>query len=238
MIQIRRADDRGKANYGWLDARYTFSFGDYFDPIHVRFGPLRVLNQDRVAPGRGFPRHGHDNMEIVTYVLQGVLEHKDSMGNGSQMKPGDVQFMSAGSGVQHSEYNASKDEELRLMQMWIVPAERNTEPQYEQRTYTDEDRHGALRLCVSPNGDGGSLTIGQDARMYTGLFSVGERATHTLADKAGYLHVAEGAITLNGNALHAGDGAAITGESHIEVVSVESANIVLWEFPAGLVEAV
>jgi redox-sensitive bicupin YhaK (pirin superfamily) len=168
MITIRRSEERGHADHGWLDTCHTFSFAGYHDPEHMGFGLLRVLNQDRVEPAMGFGTHGHRDMEIVTYMLEGVLEHKDSMGNGSQMRPGEVQLMSAGRGVTHSEFNASKTEGLHLLQMWVHPRETGTEPRYEQKEFPEEVRRGKLLLVVSPDGADGSLTIGQDARLYAG----------------------------------------------------------------------
>ena len=236
MIQIRRSDARGHADHGWLDTYHTFSFASYFDPDHVHFGPLRVLNQDRVAPGRGFGTHGHENMEIVSYVLDGVLEHQDSMGNGSQMRPGEVQLMSAGSGVTHSEFNPSS-ETLHFLQMWIFPRTEGTEPRYEQRAFSKEDRRGRLRLVVSPDGADGSLTIDQDARLFAGLLDVGEETSFQLpSDRAGWLHVARGSVRLNGEDLHAGDGAALRaedGDLALALEGLEDAEVVLWELPAA-----
>jgi redox-sensitive bicupin YhaK (pirin superfamily) len=233
MIQIRRSAERGHADHGWLDTYHTFSFAGYHDPDFVHFGPLRVLNQDRVKPGQGFGTHGHEDMEIVSYVLEGVMEHKDSMGNGSQMRPGDVQLMSAGTGVMHSEFNASAEDGLHFLQMWVFPRERGTEPRYEQKAFTEEERRGGLRLVVSPDGAQGSLTIGQDARLFAGLLDVGERLEHDLGEgRAAWLHVARGSVRLNGTELAPGDGAAIRGEGRLELVGLDPAELVLWELPA------
>ena len=232
MIDIRRSEERGHADHGWLDTYHTFSFADYYDPECVQFGLLRVLNQDRVTPGMGFPTHGHRDMEIVSYVLEGVLEHKDSMGNGSQMWPGEVQLMSAGTGVTHSEFNGSQVSPLHFLQMWVVPRDSSTPPRYEQKHFADEERQGRLRLVVSPDGHDGSLTIGQDARLYAGLFAADEKSTHAIpAERSAWFHVASGAVEVGGERLGAGDGAAVRDELSVTVRGVESANVVLWELP-------
>ena len=232
MITIRRSEERGHADHGWLDARHTFSFAGYHDPDFMGFSELRVLNQDRVQPGRGFGTHPHADMEIVTYVLEGVLEHRDSMGNGSRILPGDVQFMSAGTGVTHSEVNASPHEVLHLLQMWVLPARRGTAPRYDQRTFPAEERRGRLRLVVSPDGAEGSITIGQDARLYAGLLGAGERALHEQDPRRrGWLHVARGRLRVNGLELGPGDGAAIQGEPRLELEGVEEAELVHWDLP-------
>ncbi|MEX2015737.1 MAG: pirin family protein [Candidatus Hydrogenedentales bacterium] len=218
MIKVRRSQDRGHADHGWLDTYHTFSFSDYRDPAFDHFSVLRVLNQDRVKGGMGFGRHAHNNMEIVSYVLEGVLEHQDSMGNGSQMRPGEVQLMSAGTGVTHSEFNGSQNEELHFLQMWIIPAQRGAKPRYEQRMFPESERRGQLRLVVSPDGRDGSLTIGQDASLYAGLLEGPERIRHEFGGgRAGWLHVARGSVTLNGQRLEPGDGAVIEGEGAITI---------------------
>jgi redox-sensitive bicupin YhaK (pirin superfamily) len=233
MITIRKSEERGHANHGWLDAYHTFSFASYHDPDFLHFGPLRVLNQDRVDAGQGFPTHAHDNMEIVTYVLEGALEHKDSMGNGSQMRPGDVQYMAAGTGVTHSEYNPSSDEGLHLLQMWVVPKEQGTTPRYEQKAFPPEELRGNLRLVVSPDGAEGSLTIGQDACLYAGKFTEGEHAELALASgRIAWLHVARGTVSLNGKELGPGDGAAIRDEARLSIDGADDAELVLWDLPA------
>ena len=231
MITVRKSEERGHADHGWLDARHTFSFAGYFDPEWVQFGPLRVLNQDRIAAGRGFGEHPHDNMEIVTVVLDGVLEHRDSMGNGSQMRPGEVQLMSAGTGVRHSEFNASRDEELHLLQMWVLPREQGYEPRYEQKAFPAEELRG-LRLVVSPDGRDGSLTIGADASLYAGTVAAGEENRLSLEPGRAWLHVAKGSVRLNGEELAPGDGAAIEGETELAFEGVEDAELVLWHFPS------
>jgi len=233
MITIRKSEERGHANHGWLDAYHTFSFASYHNPDFMHFGPLRVLNQDRVAAGQGFPTHAHDNMEIVTYVLEGVLEHKDSMGNGSQIRPGEVQFMSAGTGVTHSEFNASSDEGLHLLQMWVFPLEQGMTPRYEQKAFPAEELRGSLRLVVSPDGADGSVTIGQDARLYAGKLAEGERAELPLAEgRIAWLHVARGHVNLNGGDLAPGDGAAIREEALLAIEGKGDAEVVLWDLPA------
>jgi len=230
MIHLRRSADRGHADHGWLDTYHTFSFADYHDPDFMGFGTLRVLNQDRVAPGMGFPRHGHRDMEIVSYVLEGALEHQDSLGNGSQMRPGEVQLMSAGTGVLHSEYNASKKDGLHFLQMWILPAQRSTPPRYEQKAFPEAERRGRLRLVVAPDGQDGALTIGQDARLHVGLLDGAERIQHALAPgRAGWLHVARGELELNGQRLGPGDGAALLDEPRLELARGHGAEFVLWE---------
>jgi len=234
MIKIRRAEDRGHANHGWLDTHHTFSFADYYDPDFMGFGYLRVINQDIVEPGKGFGTHGHQDMEIVSYVLDGVMEHKDSMGNGSQMRPGDVQLMSAGTGVTHSEFNPSDTERLQFLQMWIYPRESGKTPRYEQKTYSREDRQGTLKLVVSEDGRDGSVTIGQDAALSAGLLAPSERTSYALADeRIAWLHVARGRVTLNGQELGPGDGAAIQGEPELTLIGVEDAELVLWDMPAN-----
>ncbi|MFT7541600.1 MAG: redox-sensitive bicupin YhaK (pirin superfamily) [Gammaproteobacteria bacterium] len=230
MITIRRSNERGHANHGWLDSYHTFSFANYYDAKFMHFGALRVVNQDRVDAAQGFGTHGHKDMEIVSYVLDGVLEHKDSMGNGSQMRPGDVQLMSAGSGVTHSEFNASPDTPMHFLQMWVFPKNKGTRPRYEQKAFSQEERQGQLRLVVSPDGEGGSLTIDQDARLFASLFAPGERVVHALrADRSAWLHVARGKIRLNGVDLGPGDGAAIRDEDELVFEGIEDAEVVLWE---------
>jgi len=232
MLQLRRSTERGHADHGWLDTYHTFSFADYHDPDFMGFSVLRVLNQDRVAAGNGFPRHGHRDMEIVSYVLEGALEHKDSMGTGSQMRPGEVQLMSAGSGVLHSEYNASKKDALHFLQMWILPAKNGTKPRYEQKDFAAQ-REGRMCLVVSPDGRDGSVTIAQDARLYAGKLDGKQRAELELpAGRVGWVHVALGRIQLNGKTLGPGDGAAIRDEKKLVFEQGEKAELVLWDLPA------
>lgn len=234
MITIRRSGERGHADHGWLDTFHTFSFGHYHDPEFMGFGPLRVINQDRVAPGKGFGTHGHRDMEIVSYVLDGVLEHEDSMGNGSQMRPGEVQLMSAGSGVTHSEFNGSQEDRLHFLQMWVEPRTRGTPPRYEQKAFSEAERRGHLRLVVSPDGADGSLTIDQDARLWVGLIGAGESVAHELpAGRRAWLHVARGCLELGADRLDAGDGAAIEGRSTLALHGREESELVLWDLGDG-----
>jgi redox-sensitive bicupin YhaK (pirin superfamily) len=230
MIRIRRSEQRGHADHGWLDARHTFSFADYYDPEFTRFETLRVFNQDRIQPIQGFATHGHADMEIVTYVLEGVLQHRDSMGSGSKVHAGEVQFMSAGTGVTHSEFNASADEELHLLQMWILPRERGTEPHYDQRASTPAGRRGKLQLVVSPQGEDDSIRIGQNAWLWIGSFDAGERTDFTLRDgHSAWLHVASGRLMLGEEELGPGDGVAIREEPGFCLQGVEQAEVVLWD---------
>ncbi len=230
MLTLRRSEDRGHANHGWLDTWHTFSFADYRDPEHMGFGDLRVINDDRVQPGQGFGTHGHRDMEIITYVLDGALQHKDSMGNGSVIRPGDVQRMSAGSGVRHSEFNASQSEPVHLLQIWIEPNVSGIEPGYEEKHFTDDEKRGRLRLIASPNGSDGSVKIHQDARVYAALLDGVDEVTHALAaGRKAYVHVARGAITVNGERLSGGDGARISSESSIVFDAADSAEVLLFD---------
>lgn len=207
MLEVRKADERGGANFGWLNSKHTFSFGHYYDPNHMGFGPLRVINDDRVAPGGGFPAHPHSDMEIISYVLEGALEHKDSIGTGSVIRPGDLQRMSAGTGIRHSEYNASKTEPVHFLQIWIVPEKEGLKPGYEQKSFSDAEKRGRLRLIGSRNGRDGSVTIHQDVDLYATLLSKGESVAHELrAGRGGWVHVALGSVSLNGTRLEEGDG--------------------------------
>ncbi len=232
MNNIRRSNERGFADHGWLKSFHTFSFADYFDPQHVEFGPLRVINEDRVQAGAGFGTHSHRDMEIISYVLSGELAHKDSMGNGSTIKPGDVQRMSAGSGVRHSEFNPSADEPVHFLQIWIQPAERNIEPSYEEKRFAPEEKRGRLRLIVSPDQAEGSLLIHQDARVYAGLFDKEEKAQLAVAGgRRLYLHVARGAISANGNALEAGDALRISDASTLSLSDGRDAEVLVFDLP-------
>jgi hypothetical protein len=218
MMNVRKARERGGGNHGWLHTRHTFSFADYYDPEHMGFRALRVINDDRVVPGAGFPTHPHKDMEIITYVLEGAVTHRDSMGNGSVITPGEVQRMSAGTGVTHSEANGSDREVLRLLQIWILPDRRGHVPSYEQKLFTDEEKRGKLRLVASPDGAEGSVTIHQDARMYAGLFAEGESTTHPLAPgRHAWVHVARGSVEVNGKVLKDGDGAALSEEAAVRL---------------------
>lgn len=219
MITIRPSDARGHAEHGWLDSRHTFSFADYYDPAHMGFRQLRVINEDRVQPGKGFPTHPHADMEIVTYVLDGALEHKDSMGTGSVIRPGEVQRMSAGTGVTHSEYNASRSAPVHLLQIWILPERCGLPPSYEQKTFPETERRGRLRLIASRDAADGSVTVHQDVRLLATLLGGGERATYALAPaRHAWVQVARGRVRLNGTPLAAGDGAAVSDERALELV--------------------
>jgi redox-sensitive bicupin YhaK (pirin superfamily) len=231
---LRRAAERGHANHGWLDSWHSFSFADYRDPRHVHFGPLRVINEDRVSAGQGFGTHAHADMEIISYVLEGELEHKDSMGTGSVIRPGDVQRMSAGSGVRHSEFNHSRQQWVHFLQIWIIPDVRGIAPEYEQRNYADADKRGRLRLVASADGAGESLRIHQDARLYAGLFDGDERGQLALAEaRLGYVHLARGTLELNGQALRAGDGAMLQGEPTISLAHGAGAEVLVFDLPGS-----
>src|SRR5918912_3319402 len=224
MITVRGKNERGHLNHGWLDTYHTFSFDQYYDPRFMGFRSLRVINEDRVQPGRGFPTHGHRDMEIITYILEGALEHKDSMGTGSVIRPGDVQKMSAGTGVRHSEYNHSEDEVVHLLQIWIVPEEASIRPGYQQKRYEDEEKRGRLRLIVSPDGSEETITIKQDARVFASLLGTGQEVTHDIpAGRHAWVQVARGAIAINGKNLNQGDGAAAGNESKLTIAGREPA---------------
>lgn len=232
MITIRPAGERGRSRYDWLDSHHSFSFGDYHDPRHMGVSNLRVINDDSVAPGAGFATHGHRDMEIVSYVLSGALEHRDSLGNGSVIRPGDVQLMSAGTGVRHSEYNHSEAEPVHFLQIWLQPNRRGVEPGYAQRPFPQEERRGRLRLLVSPDGRDGSLAAHQDALLYGALLAPGDSVEAAPgAGRDGYLHVARGAVSLNGTPLRAGDGARIEGETRLRLDGLEEAEVLLFELP-------
>ena len=210
MLEIRRAGDRGRANFGWLDSRHTFSFGHYYDSSHMGFGSLRVINEDTVKPGTGFGTHGHRDMEIISYVLEGALEHRDSIGNGSVIRPGDVQRMTAGTGIRHSEFNPSEEEDVHFLQIWILPARSGLEPGYEQRTFTDQEKRNRLRRVVSPEGQDGSLKIHQDVHIYAAALDEHASVIHSLCmGRMAWIQVARGRARANGQDLQQGDGAAI-----------------------------
>jgi len=230
MISVRPSDERGHADHGWLDARHTFSFAEYHDPRFMGFRTLRVLNEDRVAGGQGFGMHPHRDMEIVTIVLEGALEHRDSLGNAAVMVPGEVQRMTAGTGVRHSEVNPLPDEPLHLLQIWILPAERGLPPSYEQKAFDPAEMRDRLRLVASPDGADGSLTIRQDARIHRAELSAGARVEHSFAPgRAGWVQVTHGDLDANGSALSAGDGAAIEGETRIAFSSESGAGFLLFD---------
>jgi hypothetical protein len=230
MIKIRKSDERGHADHGWLDTHFTFSFADYFDPEQVQFRTLRVMNDDRVAGGGGFPTHPHRDMEIVTYVLEGALEHRDSMGNGSVIKPGDVQYMSAGTGVTHSEFNASETEPVHLYQIWMFPEAKGMKPVYDQKNFSEAEKRGKLRLVASPDGRDDSVKIRQDNDLYVTVLSKGESVKHELEpDRHAYVQVARGSVKLNGTQLETGDGAALSAEKSVELTGVKDAEVLLFD---------
>ncbi len=232
MLTVRKANERGHANHGWLDTWHTFSFADYYDPQEMGFGPLRVINDDRVQPGMGFGMHGHRDMEIITYVLEGALEHKDSMGNGSIIRPGNVQRMSAGTGVLHSEFNPSRDESVHLLQIWIEPSVQGVNPSYEEKRFAAQENKGRLRLIASPDGREGSVTIHQDACVYAGVIEAGDAVRQALeAGRRAYVHVARGAVTVNGQKLKAGDGAKISGASEIALSEGSGGEVLVFDLP-------
>lgn len=232
MLQVRRSAERGFFDHGWLKTYHTFSFGEYQDPAWIDFGPLRVINDDRVAPGEGFGKHGHRDMEILTYLLAGELEHRDSMGNGSVIRAGDVQCMSAGTGVLHSEFNPSADEEAHLLQVWIRPAQERLAPGYEQKHFGDAEKRGRLRLIASSDAAEGSVLIHQDARVYAGLFDGAERAELALpAARRAWVHVARGAVSLEDTRLAAGDGAGSAGPLHLTLHAGEAAEVLVFDLP-------
>lgn len=230
MMEIRRADERGEANFGWLYSRHTFSFGHYHDPRFMGFGSLRVINDDRVHPGRGFDTHSHANMEIVSYVLDGALEHKDSMGNGSVIRPGEFQRMSAGTGVQHSEYNASATDEVHFLQIWIIPEQEGMEPGYEQKDFPLDEKQGKLRLVGSRDGRDGSVTIHQNLDLYATCLSARDAVTYQLEqDHKGWVHVATGNAMIDDETIGAGDGIAIAGGTSFSLSGVDGAELLLFD---------
>jgi redox-sensitive bicupin YhaK (pirin superfamily) len=230
MITVRPAKERGHFDHGWLDTYHSFSFSEYLDPSHMGFRSLRVINEDRVDPRAGFPPHSHRDMEIITYVLAGALAHKDSMGNGSVIRPGDVQRMSAGTGVTHSEANGSETEPVHLLQIWILPEKRGITPSYEEKRFSPEEKRGRLRLVASRDGADGSVTIHQDARVYASLLDPGQTVRHTLdRGRGAWLHLVAGAATVNGTALATGDGAAIQNEGTLEIHAGEPTELLLFD---------
>jgi hypothetical protein len=230
MMTIRKAADRGHANHGWLDSHHTFSFADYYDPDHMGFRALRVINDDRVKGGQGFGAHPHRDMEILSYVLEGGLAHKDSTGTDGVIRPGDVQRMSAGTGVVHSEYNASKTDTVHFLQIWLVPTQRGIQPGYEQKTFGEADKRGKLRLVASRDAEAGSLTIHTDAKVYAGLFDKGESATLELAPgRHAWLQVARGSVKVNGSELREGDGAALSDERSVSIEGVAGGEVIAFD---------
>ena len=230
MIRIRKARDRGHFNFGWLDTYHTFSFGDYYDPSFMGFRSLRVINEDFVHAGRGFPKHSHRDMEIITYILEGGLEHRDSMGNGSVIRPGDVQRMTAGTGVSHSEANPSAENSVHLLQIWIMPQERGLTPSYEQKFFSDEQKQGSLCLIASAEGRDGSVMVNQDVSVYGAVVDNGQAVNHQLApNRHAWIQVALGGVVVNGENLDQGDGAAISGESNLTITGQNRAEILLFD---------
>ena len=230
MMELRPAAARGVADFGWLHSQHSFSFGSYYDPEHTGFSDLLVINEDRVRPGQGFGTHGHRDMEIFSYVLEGALEHKDSMGTGSVIRPGEVQMMSAGTGVRHSEYNASREELVHFLQIWIVPDRKGVAPRYQQRHFAAADKRGRLRLIVAPDGADGALSVHQDVRVHAGLFDGDERQRFELpANHFAYIHVARGRVDVNGRTLSAGDGVKLRDERAIEFGNGDQAEVLLFD---------
>lgn len=232
MIQIRRSADRGHADHGWLNSQHSFSFADYFDPAHMGYGPLRVINEDRVVPGAGFGAHGHRDMEIISYVLAGELAHQDSLGNGSTIRPGDVQRMSAGTGIRHSEFNASHSEPVHFLQIWIHPDREGLPPSYEERRFEDAEKRGRLRLIASPDAVDDSVLIHQDARLYSGLFDGAEHATLNLgAGRQAYVHLVRGELEVNDQHLSGGDAAKLTDETSVRLSGGRNAEVLVFDLP-------
>lgn len=230
MITVRKANERGHADHGWLNTYHTFSFGSYRDSAHVHFRALRVMNEDFVAPGQGFGTHPHEDMEIVTYVLEGALEHRDSMGNGEVLRPGELQRMSAGTGITHSEFNPSDTEPTHLYQIWLFPASKGIEPSYEQKQFASEERHNQLRLVASPDAAHGSLRIHQDARIFLSSLDAGKQLSHELPPgRHAWLQVLRGSVTLNGELLETSDGAAISDESQLAIHATSDAEVLLFD---------
>lgn len=232
MQSIRPSDARGRAQFGWLDSRHTFSFGHYFDPDQMGYGPLRVINEDKVDPGAGFDTHPHRDMEIISYVLDGALEHRDTLGNGEVMFPGEVQRMSAGTGIRHSEFNHSKFESVHFLQIWIEPDELGIEPSYEQKAFADDEKRGRLRLVISRNGRDGSLTIHQDVNIYAGLFDGDESdVLDLIPGRRAWVQVARGSVVINGERLKQGDGVAVDGETALRISDGDEAEILVFDLP-------
>jgi redox-sensitive bicupin YhaK (pirin superfamily) len=232
MLQVRKSEDRGHANHGWLDSHHTFSFGHYYDPEHTGFGPLLVINEDRVAPGQGFGAHGHRDMEIISYVLDGALEHKDSMGNGSVLHYGDVQRMTAGTGVRHSEFNHSKTEGVHFLQIWIQPSQTGIAPGYEEKHFTPDSKRGKLRLIASSDGRDGSVLVHQDAAIYAAILDGADQVEHALAKgRAAYVHLIRGAATVNGAVLKGGDAVKIQAEDTVRIHDAQGAELLVFDLP-------
>jgi quercetin 2,3-dioxygenase len=230
MLTVRKSEDRGHASHGWLDTHHTFSFSSYQDPAHMGFRALRVLNDDRVAPGQGFGTHPHRDFEIISYVVEGALEHRDSMGNGSVIRAGDVQRMTAGTGVTHSEFNHSEAEDVRFLQIWVVPEQRGLTPGYEQKRFDDDDKRDRLRLVVSPEGKDGSLRLHQDVNLYASLLGTGKHVRHALdTGRHAWLQLIKGALEVNGTRLGAGDGASSSDEALLDICALEDTEFLLFD---------
>lgn len=230
MIDVHKSEDRGRTDLDWLESRHSFSFGSYYDPRNMGFGPLRVINEDRIAPAAGFPTHGHRDMEIVTYILEGALEHKDSLGSGEVLRPGEVQRMTAGTGIRHSEFNPSKDEAVRLLQIWIEPERTGLTPGYEQKAIPVGERKNALRLIASREARDGSVAIHRDADVHAAFLEAGRSLTHAVkSGRKAWVQVADGNLTANGTPLAAGDGAAIENETRIEIAATEDSEFLLFD---------
>nr|WP_314899306.1 pirin family protein [uncultured Deefgea sp.] len=230
MITVRKSNERGHANHGWLDSNFSFSFAEYYDPAHMHFGALRVINDDRIAAGMGFGMHPHQDMEIITYILSGAIEHKDSMGNGSVIRPGNVQRMSAGTGVRHSEFNPSATEQTHLLQIWILPSRKGDAPSYEEKEFSDADKRGQLRLVASPDGEHASVTIHQDVKLYAGLFDGSENAEMPIQmGRKLYVHLARGEAEINGLPLAAGDALMLTHENQLTIQHGKQAEVLVFD---------
>ncbi len=230
MITIRGARERGHFDHGWLNTYHTFSFDQYYDPRYMGFRTLRVINEDFVAGGRGFPKHGHRDMEIITYILAGALKHEDSMGNGSVIRPGDVQRMTAGTGVRHSEQNASEREQVHLLQIWLLPHTVGLEPGYEQKAFSEDERRGRLRLIASEDGGDGSVVVHQDVKVFASIIPAGEQVEHTMdQQRYAWIQVARGAISVNGEKADQGDGVIVAGESNLQIKAEENAEVLLFD---------
>jgi redox-sensitive bicupin YhaK (pirin superfamily) len=232
MITVRTADERGHGRHGWLDTRHTFSFNDYYDPRHMGFRVLRVINEDRVEAGQGFPLHGHRDMEIISYVLDGALAHRDSLGNGSVLHAGELQCMSAGTGIRHSEFNSSQEKSVHFYQIWLLPDRQGLTPRYDQRAIPIEERQGRFRVVATPDGRDGSLTIHQNAEVFLALLSAGEKVAHTLVpSRYAWLQVLHGSVRINDTSLNAGDGAAVSDELVVNMFAIEPSEVMLFDLP-------
>jgi quercetin 2,3-dioxygenase len=230
MIKVRHAEDRGSVNLGWLDSKHSFSFGHFVDPEYMNFGPLRVINEDRIQPGEGFPTHGHENMEIISYILDGALEHKDSIGTGSVIRAGEVQRMSAGTGIRHSEYNPSSEDGAHFLQIWLIPGEMDIDPGYEQKMFDPADRRGDITLVAASDGRDGALKVHQDVDLYSAVLDEGNNVTLDLRDgRRAWVQVAKGNAQLNGERLSPGDGAAVSDEAALELKATSDAEVLIFD---------